>query len=356
MKVNNQSDSRVVSCSTDLDFNPLIECFKGANRIVITTHVNSDGDGVGSEFALAHYFKSIRKEVKIINPTTLHSRFDFIRKKTDFYLDFNQQNESFISDFLSKTDLIIFVDMNTIARSGKLEPYLKRSPARTACLDHHPTNNKFTDILIADEKSFATGHLVYKLLKTVNTTLTYDIAECIYVSMIADTGNFKYDNTTPETHRIAAEFLERFNLKPYSVFEKLFHTKNHNTFRLVSALQEQSKVELDGKLIYTVVPLKMVHDYSANDDELGDIVDTLRSVKNVEVSIVFIETPENMVRINFRSRGVIDVNALAKKFGGGGHIPAAGARVQGKLDEVVEHVLEISKKYITEQWARNGES
>ncbi len=325
-------------------FDSILDIIKNNNSLILTTHINPDGDAIGSELALARFLISEGKQVKIIN----HS-------STPEYLKFmiNDDNEielfkpSSHEEIIGKTDVIFMLDINQLNRTGNLENSIRMSKAKKICIDHHEFPESFADAEVIDTEKSSTGELIYDLLSEAKFKLDFDIALPLYVAILTDTGSFKYDRTTPRVHRIIAELIES-GIDTKTVFREIYDQGTSNSIQLLGRALSSITQVCEGKVSYMTVKRSDLVETGTSEEDVEGFVNYNLTIRGVEVGILFFELEEG-VKASFRSVSKIPVNKLAKEFNGGGHFHAAGARIIGqKLELSIREVLEETEKYVTE--------
>ncbi len=325
-------------------FDSILDIIKNSNNFILTTHINPDGDAIGSELALARYLKDEGKHVQIIN----HSA-------TPEYLKFMMNNDSEIQLFkpssheeiIGKTDVIFMLDINQLNRTGNLENSIRMSKAKKICIDHHEFPESFADAEVIDTEKSSTGELIYDLLSEAKFKLDFDIALPLYVAILTDTGSFKYDRTTPRVHRIIAELIES-GIDTKTVFREIYDQGTSNSIQLLGRALSSITQVCEGKVSYMTVKRSDLVETGTSEEDVEGFVNYNLTIRGVEVGILFFELEEG-VKASFRSVSKIPVNKLAKEFNGGGHFHAAGARIIGqKLELSIREVLEETEKYVTE--------
>jgi phosphoesterase RecJ-like protein len=189
-----------------------------SNNFIITTHVNPDGDAIGSELALARYLQSLGKNVTIINHSPTPDYLFFMLNSKDNVLEFKEELHS---DLIKNADVIFTLDMSQLSRTKSLENFIRKSTATKICIDHHPSPEDYAELSLVETTSSSTGELVYYLIKQAEVEITLDIALPLYVAIMTDTGSFKYERTTANLHRIIAELLDA-GVVPISVHQDIY--------------------------------------------------------------------------------------------------------------------------------------
>jgi phosphoesterase RecJ-like protein len=309
---------------------------------VVTTHVNPDGDGIGSEIALASYLKKCGKQVSIINHSETPLNYTFLDPENEI-LHFNP---SLHSETVRHADVIFILDANQLSRLRSMEPYVEESKAVKICIDHHLDKDDFADLYLIDEPATATGEILYHLLKYLDAkAIDKEVAQALYTAIMTDTGSFRFPKTDPDIHQITADLI-RAGADPPEVFQEVYEMGSANTLQLLGRGLASLKTTHDGRVAYMVITRQMFEETAAKENQTDNFVDYTMRIGGVQIGLLFNELPDG-VKISFRSKGEIPVNKLAKDFGGNGHLNAAGARLFGKkIDETVCAVLERSVAYV----------
>lgn len=316
--------------------------FAEKKNFVLTTHINPDGDGLGSEVALALYLTGEGKNVSVINQSETPAYYTFMKSLFPI-ATFSPGTHP---EIIKNADVIIALDTNTTARFSALRDSVSQSRAVKICIDHHPDPEVFADLYIVDEQATATGEIIFKLLKYLNgNAVTPPIAEALYAAIMTDTGSFRFPKTDPEIHTIAAELLER-GADPTAIYQKIFEEGSANKLRLLGRALDSLSVFHHGTVAAITLRRKDFVETLTSEEDTDNMVNYALTLGGVSVGLMFIEMAEG-VKVSFRSKGTIPINALAKEFGGNGHVNAAGARIYGStIDDVVKNVIERSGHYI----------
>lgn len=305
-----------------------------ARRVVLTTHVNADGDGAGSESAVAAWLEAAGAKATIVNPTPFPEALNFLPHRPDVVADLGSAEGEAA---LRAADLVLVLDTSEPNRVGALAERI--DPDRTIVLDHHPAGPSVVGSLaLQDPTAAAAGELVYDLIRVNRPIWTPTIQLGIYVALVSDTGSFRFSNTSPRTHMIAAEMISR-GVEPETVFRRLFATFPRRKLDLLGEALGTLRVDPDAGVSWMVLPRSVDARLHTTTEDYEGLIDHARSIEGTEVAVLFRETPEGETKISFRSNGAADVNRIARQFGGGGHVKAAGAVVDSPPDQTVEPVL-----------------
>ena len=304
---------------------------KASKKILLSTHINPDGDGIGSGLALVSKLTRMGKKVDFINRDMLPVMYKFLpgsslvksQKKID-----------------GKYDLAIVLECPELERNGNIIDYTVQSKI-TVNIDHHLGNTMYGDLNIVDPKAAAVGEQLYKIMKELCWEIDADVATCLYTAIVTDTGSFRYSNTTPETHIIASELL-REGADPEFIASQVY-ASSEEAVKLLNIML--SKMRVEGKIGYSYLTKKMFKDTGAIESETDNFINSIRAIKTVETVMLFKETGPSSVKVSFRSKGMADVNMIARRFKGGGHKHAAGAVINLPMAKAIKTVLSEVRKY-----------
>ena len=322
----------------------LADLLRPGQRICLTTHVNPDGDGLGSEAGFALLLRGIGIEAVIANPTPTPPRFDFLFRDIP-----GADRTSEAVKTLRSADLIVVLDISDLGRLGMLSSTVAERGVPVACIDHHvspgtlPAGPRYVD-----PSASATGELVAEIAMANRWTLTPEVARALYVAILTDTGGFRFSNTRPRTLRLAAELLEA-GLDPETIYLEVYANAPVGRPRLLAEALQTLVVEPDVGLGWVTVPPGAVERHGVTVDDLEGIVEFPRSVSGVRMAMLFREMSQGRVKVSLRSVGEVDVAAFARPYGGGGHAHASGMALPGSLSEVQSMVLEAARRFL-----RNG--
>ena len=322
-----------------------------ARRVICSTHINPDGDGLGSQMAFYYYLNGLEKECRILNPSPLPETYHFL----SHFAHFESYDIDFHSAWLQKADLAIVFDSGDYKRLKTLGEDLRKYNIPTLSIDHHlhPNPNGFSYAL-HDVSASATGYLVYEYIKYAKKSvgskdgLSSEIANGLYLAIMTDTGSFRFNNTSPETHEMAGELLQS-GIKPYDLYRQVYESTPVEQVRLMASALKSVKLEGNGRLAWFKVTRDMVKNAGATHEHVNGFTDVARSIRGIEVAVMFHEISEKICRVNFRSKGRIRIDQLARYLGGGGHPFAAGVMVNKSLDQAIKRVIPRLIEEITNQ-------
>jgi len=310
-------------------------------RIVLTTHVNPDGDGLGSEVGLALCLRAQGVDVVIANPTPTPPRFDFLFRDHP-----GLDRTADAVKVLRRADAIVVLDIADLGRLGMLGSTVRDAGVPVACVDHHVSPGTLPDgPRYVDPSAAATGELIYEIAKACDWTISSEAARALYVALLTDTGGFRFSNTHPRTLRIAADLLET-GVEPESVYLDVYANAPAGRPRLLAEALQTLVVEEEAGLAWVTVPPGAVERHGVTADDLEGIVEFPRSIAGMRMAMLFREIHQGRVKVSLRSVGNVDVAAFAKQFGGGGHTKAAGVSLEGSLAEVQGTVLTAAREFL----------
>ncbi len=310
--------------------------FKRGQRVALTTHVNADGDGVGSEVGLWHLLRARGLHPVIANPTGVPDRFSFM-------LPAGADASDHAAKEIARADVIVVLDISDLGRLGDLATAVRERGVPVVCIDHHVSQGTLPagPRLVAPQAT-ATAELVFDLATELGWELSTDAARALYVGLLTDTGGFRFSNTTARALRVAAALLEH-GVDPESIYEAVYSSAPEGRVRLLGDVLQTLVVEPERGLAWVTVPPGALERFGATPDDLDGIVEHARSIAGVRLALLFRQIANGRIKVSFRSLGDVDSAALAQVFGGGGHHKAAGASLEGSMGEAQTMVLESAR-------------
>ena len=321
------------------------EAFKAGQRVCLTTHVNPDGDGLGSEVGLLNLLRQRGVDVVITNPSPTPDRYHFLFRD----IPGADRSAEAVKE-LRKADLIVVLDISDVGRLGNLGHTVKERGVTVACVDHHVSQGHLPDgPRYVDPAASATGELVFELAQANGWPLTAAAARALYVAILTDTGAFRFSNTRPHVLRVAASLLD-VGIDPEQIYMEVYANAPEGRARLYAEVLQTLVVEGERGLAWVTVPAGAIERLGVTPDDLDGIVEFPRSISGVRMALLFREIAAGRVKVSLRSVGEVDVAAFAQPFGGGGHTKASGLSLEGSLAEVQAQVLAAARAYLS----RNG--
>ncbi len=313
---------------------PVARLIKESQNIILSTHTQPDGDGLGCQFALYWALKKVGKNPRIVNLEHIPKKYLFLDPHKLIELQQNLKTPL-------EADLVLIFDTNDPELLLDLWPQFNAGAKNVCFVDHHVALDRFP----IDEKknlinvnASSTGEIVFDLIKTLEIPLDAQIAMPLYTSILFDTNYFKYIRSSPTPHLLAAELL-RYPIEPEKIHRALFG--NHSTVKLKYLAEVLGKIdyELDGKLALVRVHKQDLDKLGLEAEETKDIIDLVMDVESIEAAVLFREEAENQFKVSFRSKGAFSVSQLAESLGGGGHRFSSGVTINSSYPEIKSQIL-----------------
>lgn len=298
-----------------------------AHSVVMACHSRPDGDTLGSALALAHVLKAKGKEAVVVCEDELPENYAFLPES-----DTVQQHITGI-DF----DLGILVDSESPKRVGKVSDVIT-SASVTGCIDHHVPEQEFGNIRVVNVKASSTAEVVLDLLEANNIELDKIAATQLMTGLVSDTGAFKFANTSPKTLRAAARLTE-LGAHLSKIVREVYESRPLRAVKLLGRALVSLQNAADGRVVWTSITQRDMSELGATDADTDSVVNSVGIVKGSEVTMLFREVGPENIRISLRSRNGVDVNQIARIFGGGGHVAAAGCTINAPLADAEERVV-----------------
>jgi phosphoesterase RecJ-like protein len=305
----------------------ILKLIEEGRRFLVASHEGPDGDALASTLALANALREMGKEVVAYNRDGVPAAFDFLPGARTVVRSL--ENEAVF-------DAGFILDAGELRRAGT---HLRDVCRTLVNIDHHPHSEHFGSIHYVDEGASATGALIYRILKAAGHDISDAVATCIYTAVLSDTGSFRYSNADPEAFRIGAEMVER-GVSPWGIASGLYESQGVERLRLLARALSTLTVSPCGRYASVSVTTAMYAETGAGPEHTDGFVNYPRSIRGVEVALFFRQTGPAAYKVGMRSKGQVDVGALARRLGGGGHHNAAGAEVEGELEAVRASVFE----------------
>ena len=308
----------------------IIDALKQKDDFLLTAHVNPEGDSVGSQIALFGVLEKMGKNVVMVQQDPVPDNLRFLRGAGSVMREIP-------GDFVPRT--LVMLDCPVKERAGKVTRALSGEEF-TINIDHHVSNEYFGDVNWVESGMSSAGEMVYNIAIEMGVEISEDIAEAMYSAIVTDTGMFNYENTSRATHEAAGHLISA-GVNPNRVHKEIYESKHSGEVRLLGLVLSTLELFADGAISCIGMTRQMCRDVNVSVPSTDEFINFPRSVKGVEISIFLKEDSsfEGRVNISFRSSGECDVNALAAKFGGGGHPKASGCVIEGSLESAKTVVL-----------------
>ncbi|RKY35031.1 MAG: hypothetical protein DRP73_05000 [Candidatus Omnitrophota bacterium] len=304
------------------------------SSFVIATHINPEADAIGSQLAVYRLLQKLNKKAKPILDDEIPSNLKFFPDVVKIHILSRQKFAP------ANYEVLIVLDTPNPSRLGKIGDYLSRFKL-VINIDHHISNTRFGDVVWVEENVSSAGEMVYKLYRTLGVEVDYITALYLYAAILTDSGCFRYPGTTPSTHKIVAELLNK-GVEPYGMYAQIYEKNTVHKIRLWGNCLKN--VQKKDKIVWVEITRQMLKESKARREDLEGVIDFLRTISDADVAVVFQEL-NSEVKVTFRSRNQdVDVNEIAKIFGGGGHKMASGCRVSGSIKEVRRKVFRVLRE------------
>lgn len=332
---------------TKKEFSELKELLSIPKKIVLIPHKNADGDAIGSCLALYHLFQSKNHRVKVVSPNSYPHFLKWL-PASEKVIQFDYQNQQ-SKRHIAEADLIFLLDFNDLSRVGtEMQKFLETYDGTFIMIDHHQQPSEIATYLFSDTSICATAQMIYHFLENIEEveSITPNIATCLYTGILTDTGSFRFPNTTPTTHRIIANLIEK-GADNSAIYNHIFDTNSYGRLQLLGQSLKNLKIDEAHNTAYITLTEseKKANNFSKGDTE--GVVNYALSIKNIIFGVIFIEDKEQkIIKISFRSKGSFSVNQFARKhFEGGGHDNAAGGRSDENMQETITKFLSLLPQY-----------
>jgi phosphoesterase RecJ-like protein len=315
---------------------------RAGRSVVLSTHINSDGDGCGSETGLARMLAQHGMTVTIVNPTPWPEMFRFLLGDDVRMVELNDGG----ADVMRKADVVIVLDIADLRRLGRLADVVRSLQVPKLVIDHHvPSDDPPSNEILSDTTACATGELVYDVGAVLGFDITPAIANSLYVALVTDTGGFRFSNTSPRCHAVAAQLLAE-GVEPEEMYQRIYASMPVGRLMLLREALATLEVDPVYGLTWISVPAGATEKHNVRPEDLEGIAEHARSVAGTRMAIFFRDLGHNRVKISFRTTRGVDANEFAHQFGGGGHVKASGAMVEGSLEDVQKRVIAAARVYL----------
>lgn len=303
-------------------------------KFVLTTHVNPDGDAIGSEVAMARWLRGRGKQVRILNDSPTPAAFGWLTADDPI----ETYDEALCEARFDEADALVVLDTSNRQRIGRLARHLDRHAIAVAVVDHHVTHDGFGQVNVVEPELASTASLVFELLGEAEVKPDLLMAEALYVGLFTDTGNFRYSNTDARAHRMAASLVEA-GVDPSDVTSRVHATAPAGRLRFFGEVLAALQLLEGGKLVVVeATPEHFARHQLVGADTEG-LVDMPRAIAGVEVVALFSEVEAGKVKVSLRSTGSVTIDQVCSRWGGGGHPHAAGVQMRGSREDAKAKIL-----------------
>lgn len=310
---------------------------KEAKRIAISGHINPDGDCIGACLGLCTYILDCDPEKKVdILLEPISDKFLFL-KHSNKILQERSVEEPY--------DLYFAVDCSDMGRLGAFRKNFEEAKFKI-CVDHHISNQGFGDLTFIDADASSTCEILYDIFE--EKKISFDTAQCLYLGIVHDTGVFKHSSTTRKVMEIAGALIDK-GVRPDFIIDETFYKKTYIQNQILGRALMESILLMDGKTIFSAIKKKDMDFYGIESGDLDGVIDQLRVTEGVECALFLYEKAEGQFKVSLRSNGKVDVRKIAEKFGGGGHVRAAGCTVDGNVRDIVNNITPFIEQQLEQE-------
>ena len=317
----------------------IIQHIKNGQHILIVSHAEPDGDGVGSLVALGLALDKLGKKITMLNPSPIPAVYRFLPgverivqqiKKADTY------------------DLVIVLDCGDMFRVGEASADIDKIPTLIN-IDHHVSNTGFGDIRLIDTSACATAEIIYRLISALQIPFDAAIATSIYTGILTDTGSFRFSNTNQAAFSISSAMIDA-GVEPHRVAQYVFGTYSLGRIKLLNMALNSIEISKNGKLSMMTITRSMLNATGTNSEDVDGMINYARRIEDVKVAALIHEIKNgagkfanmNRYHVSLRSDSSVDVAKIASKFGGGGHASAAGFQIESTLVALKTKIIELA--------------
>jgi phosphoesterase RecJ-like protein len=307
------------------------------NEFLVVSHIQPDGDAASSTCAVGWLLSQFNKRFIMVNEGAIPDKFQYLWGS-------EQVIHAAETPIPLKYKYVICVDCADYSRIGDVADYFA-DDVQILNIDHHPTNNHYGTVNLIQDDAAATAVLLFDLFEWMNVTWDVDAATCLYTGLLTDTGGFRYANTSPKVMEIASKLL-RCGVNANKMAEELLEKLTVSHIHLLKKALNTLSFSPNQKIAWLSISLADMMETEASNGDLEGFVNYPRNIEGVEVGIMFKELEDRKVKVSFRSAGKVDVAHLAQSFGGGGHILASGATLEGSPEEVVSLIVQAVEEVL----------
>jgi len=309
--------------------NEVLLALRAGKSFLVTSHINPDGDAIGSMLCMGHFLRAIGKsDVVCVSEDPVPRNYQWLPGASDILIDAAANIVA---------DVAVIVDLSRPDRLGTVREAVAKA-GKVVVIDHHLEDDPAGDVNFIDPAYSAVGEMLVELFGSAGVPMSREAAECAYVSIITDTGGFRFANTTARTHRIAAALVEAGVDVP-EISSRVFDELSMPKFHLLTLVLQRMKRDAGGRVAYSMLTAADIEAVSAELEDFSGLVDFARNIRGVDVGILFREVDERSTKLSVRSHSTFNSAEFLQKFGGGGHSGAAGATIDLPLKDAVALVL-----------------
>jgi phosphoesterase RecJ-like protein len=311
----------------------IIEAINKGRSFFITAHVRLDGDALGSELALYLMLHDLGKKAVIYNQESTPAHYRFLPAAQKIVHEPGD---------IEQYDVAFILDCGELERVGDQAEKIGRIK-KLINIDHHISNSGFWEIRMLDAEASSTGEMLFRLMQEMHIKMTKDICTNLYATILTDTGGFRYSNTRQGALWAAGKLVEN-GADPQWISENIYESDPPAKLKLLAKTMKTLSLDLERRICSLVVTRQALQETGASVEHTDGFVDIPRAVKGIDISMLYTQLDKDHFKLSLRSKGKVNVEQIAKKFGGGGHINAAACRIEGNIEAVKQQVLEAIKE------------
>ena len=321
-------------------YQAILSVFECHRSFALSTHINPDGDAIGSELALYSFLQELGKEVQIFNADPAPLNYEFLP-----FCDAIQSPEAHRGYF---PQVLVILDAGVRKRIGDDLCHTLIPTEAVVNIDHHDTADLFGNYNLVETDASSTSEIVYRLIKCHGMPIGKERALCLYTGLMFDTGCFRYSNSTPIAHRIAADLIEAGDFSADEIYQRVYESIPLGKMRLLGETLKTLGITPDGKIAWLYATQQMFHETGTVPSNVEGFVNQIRSIDSVEVAIFVSELENGTSKAGLRSKTYVDVGEIAAEFGGGGHQRAAGCLIDTPCESAVAQLVASTQRRIRE--------
>ncbi len=313
------------------------------NRFLLSTHVNPDGDAIGSEIAFARMLRALGKQVRILNDSPTPRAFDWLAAAGPVEV----YSEALAETRFAEADALVVIDTGNRQRIGRLSPHLDQHVLAVAVVDHHVSHDGFGQVNVIEPACAAAAVLVYELMLESGVNVDAMAADALYVGLVTDTGNFRYSNTDARALRMAADLVE-LGVDPADLTARVHQSAPPGRLRFFGEALAALEMRQGGQLVVLEVSPEQFLRHGLVGADTEGLVDMPRAIEGVEAVALFSEVEPGKVKVSLRSTGRVNIDGVCSRLGGGGHPHAAGVQLRGTREQARARVLPELERLLAE--------
>lgn len=302
------------------------------DRFLVVSHVNPDGDAIGSTLAAGHMLEQLGKSFFMVNEGSVPAKFHMLPNSLKI-----GNFSATASESIPRFDCVIAVDCADFERIGEVRQWFPEG-IPLLNIDHHPTNDGYGSVNVIRSEAAATAEVLYDLAGVLEIVWERPVAECIYTGLLTDTGGFRYSNTTPKVLNIASEMLT-YGVNGNRLADQLLERLTFSQVAILRKALATLSFSPDKRIAWMAVTSEDIRETGTEGGDMDGLVNYPRNIEGVEVGLLFKQSDPDTFKVSLRSAGLADVASIAQRFGGGGHVRAAGCTVKGTLQEAVDRIV-----------------